>query len=105
MSSASSSHRTPDNKRPISEKEAARRERQRAESERQLAEDAGRRAPLRLISLTKVCQRINKSRWWVRGERLAGRFPEPVKTGDFVEHEIEAWIEARIAERDAGAAA
>jgi prophage regulatory protein len=38
-----------------------------------------------------------------------GRFPVPVKIGDatngFIEAEIDAWIEAKIAERDARIAA
>ena len=87
MSTASSSLRTPDKKRAISEKEVERRRVQ------------------HFISLAEVCRRINKSRWWVRGERLAGRFPEPVKTGGFVESEIDDYMERLIAERDADTAA
>ncbi len=41
--------------------------------------------------------------------RKAGKFPKPIKLGGqriaYVEAEIDAWIEQRIAERDAGAKA
>jgi prophage regulatory protein len=65
-------------------------------------------APLRFISLTEVCNRTSYSRWWLRDAINAGKFPKPVRTDGrslFVEHEVEAWIAERIAERDAGAAA
>lgn len=61
--------------------------------------------PARLLSLHDVCDRTGRSRWWVRGAILEGRFPKPVSTGSrsprWVEHEIEEWIEKLIQQRDA----
>jgi prophage regulatory protein len=48
---------------------------------------------------------IRFSRQWIRKLILAGQFPAPIKVGlasnGFVEAEIDAWIEARINERNA----
>jgi prophage regulatory protein len=59
-----------------------------------------------LISCKKVCQRTSLSRASVYREIAAGRFPKPVPlTGGrkgWVEAEVNAWIVACIAARDAG---
>ena len=56
-----------------------------------------------LISTKEACRRAgNRSRWWLRDEYLAGRFPPPVRVGRcafFVEAEVEQWLQARFAER------
>jgi prophage regulatory protein len=60
--------------------------------------------PTKLIPLAEVCSRTCRSRWWLRDEWLAGRFPRPVPVGYrstiFVEAEIEAWIQAMVSARD-----
>jgi prophage regulatory protein len=70
--------------------------------------DRERRGVQRLLSLVETCKRVGRSRWWVRDEVTAGRFPKPVSYGSravmFVEHEIDAWIEKLIEQRDRGAA-
>ena len=62
--------------------------------------------PLRLISLAEACERSGFSRWWIRQSVIEGKFPRPVPTGGrstkFVAHEVDQWINDRIAERDAG---
>lgn len=63
--------------------------------------------PTVLISQAETARRVGRSRWWIRDEVSANRFPRPVKCGRntmFVEGEVEAWIKARIAERDRMAA-
>jgi prophage regulatory protein len=61
--------------------------------------------PQKLIPLKAAADRVGKSRWWLRQEWLAGRFPKPVIVGHrstmFLESEIDSWITAKIAERDA----
>jgi prophage regulatory protein len=62
----------------------------------------------RLISLNEVCARTGRSRWWLRDEWTAGRFPKPLRLGQrtsFVESEIDSWIRLKIEERDQGRAA
>lgn len=58
-----------------------------------------------ILRTPKVQERLGVTRttlWrWVK----AGRFPKPVQLGPqavgWLEHEIDAWLEARAAERDA----
>lgn len=61
--------------------------------------------PARLIPLSEVCERVGRSRWWIRSTIVAGKFPAPVSAGTrsplWVEAEIEAWIGGLIAERNA----
>lgn len=58
-----------------------------------------------LISLNDACQLTSLSRTAINRYRAEGRFPQPVPVGfkriAFVRAEVVAWIEARIAERDA----
>lgn len=67
--------------------------------------------PARLLTLNEVCERVSRSRWWIRSAIAAGKFPSPVSAGTrsplWVEGEIDAWIASLIAERNAarGAAA
>lgn len=65
--------------------------------------------PLNLLRLREVTRRTGKSRSSVYREVAAGTFPAPVKLGErasaWPEHEITAWCQARIAARDAKAAA
>jgi prophage regulatory protein len=62
---------------------------------------------LRLISMGEVCRRVLFSRVHVYRMMAAGTFPRPVKLGEnriaFVEEEIDDFIRARIAQRDAAA--
>lgn len=60
----------------------------------------------RLLTLTQVCERIGLSRWGLEDLRNAGRFPKPVYLTDsrksirWVEAEVSAWIQERIAARE-----
>jgi prophage regulatory protein len=60
---------------------------------------------MRLLKLPTVIDRTGLSRSRIYVEIAAGKFPLPVKIGEraiaFVEPEIDAWIDARIAERGA----
>ncbi|PND26790.1 AlpA family phage regulatory protein [Sinorhizobium sp. M4_45] len=57
-----------------------------------------------LISLNDVCRLTSLSRTAVNRWRALGLFPAAVPLGDkrvaFVRSEVEAWIQARIGERD-----
>jgi len=62
----------------------------------------------RLISKKEVGERVHHHPEHVMRMVRQGRFPRPIKLGDaencavrFVEDEVEAWILARMAERDA----
>ena len=61
---------------------------------------------MKLLSMDEVrdLKGVNYSRAHLFRLIRAGRFPAPVKLGDnrnaFVESEIDAWIEQRIAERE-----
>lgn len=62
---------------------------------------------LRLIRLPEVMNRVGLSRPAVYKAIAAQRFPSPIKIGTasaWVSHEIDSWIEKRIAEGRAGAA-
>lgn len=65
--------------------------------------------PLSLLRLREVCRRTCKSRSEIYRRIAAGDFPQPVKLGErasaWPEHEVAAWIAARIAARDAKGAA
>lgn len=55
-----------------------------------------------------VCERVGCKRSKLDGMIRAGEFPKPLKIGATVvwpEHEVDDWIDARIAERDAALAA
>lgn len=58
----------------------------------------------RLIRLPQVIARTGLSRSTIYARAKAGAFPKPVNLGNslsaWVEDEIDAWVEARIAERD-----
>jgi predicted DNA-binding transcriptional regulator AlpA len=61
----------------------------------------------RFIPQRETCRRVGKSRWWLREEILAGRFPKPIIIGGrnmFVEDEIDTYIASLIARRDQQAA-
>jgi predicted DNA-binding transcriptional regulator AlpA len=54
------------------------------------------------IPLREVERRVSKSRWWIREQITAGRFPLPVMLGDrpsWVESEIEGYQQNLIANR------
>ena len=60
-----------------------------------------------LLSIRETCTRVTLSRTTLWQKVKRGEFPRPIALGDgirkaFVASEIDAWIEARIAERDAG---
>jgi len=62
----------------------------------------------RLIKLPKVIEKTARKRSAIYDGMNQGTFPKPVVLGAksvaWVESEIDAWIEARIAERDQRAA-
>ncbi|TIN78334.1 AlpA family phage regulatory protein [Mesorhizobium sp.] len=63
---------------------------------------------MQIIPIKEVCRRVGISRTTVWQLIRDGKFPRLVqitpKRKGFVDSEIEAWITARIAERDAEAA-
>lgn len=62
--------------------------------------------PLRLLRIADVKDRVGLSRTTIYDRIAKGDFPRPVPLGTivgWVESEIEAWINARIAERDQAA--
>ena len=63
----------------------------------------------RFLRRHEVCARTGLSRSYLFDLEAQGRFPARVKLSErtpvWVESEISAWIESRIAERDAGRAA
>lgn len=58
----------------------------------------------RLLTKREVCRRVCYSPAHVDRLEAAGRFPKRVRLGEhrvaWVEEEVTAWINARIAERD-----
>lgn len=63
---------------------------------------------MKLIKLREVIERTSRPRTRIYLDIKAGTFPAPVKIGPrgiaWVENEIDAWIAARIADRDGEAA-
>lgn len=61
--------------------------------------------PLRLISMNEVSRRVNFSKVHVYRLMKRGQFPRPIKVGAhriaFIEAEVDDFIRAKIAERDA----
>jgi prophage regulatory protein len=61
---------------------------------------------MKLLSLPelKSVKGIRFDRTWIYRLVAAGRFPAPVKIGEatnaWIESEIDAWLAARVAERD-----
>lgn len=64
---------------------------------------------LALLRLPEVRRRTGISRSELYRRVCAGTFPRPVKLGErasaWAAHEVDAWIAARVAERDAKGAA
>lgn len=64
---------------------------------------------LRLIQISEVQSKIGKKKAWIYERIKSGEFPAQVKVGPrhvaWVESEIDAWINARIADRDSRATA
>ena len=62
---------------------------------------------MQFLTKTQVSERIGYHPVHIMRLAKAGKFPRPVKLGKgrvaFVEDEIQAWQEAKIAERDAKA--
>lgn len=60
---------------------------------------------IQLLSLKQVCQMTSLSRTGVNKARCAGRFPAAVDLDGrriaFVRSEVETWLRAKIASRDA----
>ena len=58
----------------------------------------------RFLSINDVCKLTSLSRTSIHNHRQSGSFPIPVRLGTkriaFLSSEIDAWIEARIADRD-----
>lgn len=60
---------------------------------------------MNILRLPEVITKTGRSRSTIYSDIEAGRFPKPVKLGaraiGFVADEVDAWIAARIAEREA----
>jgi prophage regulatory protein len=60
----------------------------------------------RVIRLPEACNKTGFSKPTIYRKMRDGTFPRPIKLGDravgFVESELDAWIEQRIAVRDGG---
>ena len=58
----------------------------------------------RLIKLSTVEEKTGQRKSWIYDQIREGNFPQQVRTGPgavaWVESEVDAWIDARIAERD-----
>lgn len=58
----------------------------------------------RFLSINDVCKLTSLSRTSIHNHRQSGSFPNPVRLGTkriaFLASEIDAWIEARIADRN-----
>ncbi|MGX9958574.1 helix-turn-helix transcriptional regulator [Xanthomonas euvesicatoria] len=62
--------------------------------------------PRRLLRIAQVIDRVGMSQTTIYDRMKKGTFPKPVPLGTlvgWVESEIDAWIGARIAERDKAA--
>lgn len=63
---------------------------------------------VQIVALKDVVKMTSLSRTAINKFRIAGRFPTPISLGEkrigFVKSEVIAWIEARVAERNAKAA-
>ena len=61
-----------------------------------------------ILRLAQVKQRTGRATSSIYADIAAGSFPPPIPLGPravgWVEEEIDAWVEARIAERDNGTA-
>lgn len=60
--------------------------------------------PIRFLRLEEVCARTGFRRTFVYEAARRGTFPKPVKCGRavrWVEHEVDAWMAAQMAERAA----
>lgn len=70
---------------------------------RGVATDAGRKA--RIMRVREVCTRTGLARTTIWTYAAAGTFPKPIRLGPnaagWLESEVDAWIDARIAERGA----
>jgi prophage regulatory protein len=60
--------------------------------------------PLHVLRIKDVKQRTGLCTSAIYQLKLAGKFPKPIRLGGnsvgWLEHEVDAWIEARVAERD-----
>jgi prophage regulatory protein len=59
----------------------------------------------KVLRLAELQKRVPRSRSRIYEDMARGEFPRPVKLGPrsvgWLEHEIEAWLAARVAEREA----
>ncbi len=61
----------------------------------------------KILRLPQVEEKTGRGQSWIYDAVAKGRFPKPVRLGDgaravgWLEHEIERWIEGRVAARDA----
>jgi len=62
---------------------------------------------LKVLALGDVMKMTSAGRTHIYKEVGAGRFPRPIRVSrgrvGWLEHEVQAWIAARVAERDAAA--
>jgi excisionase family DNA binding protein len=61
---------------------------------------------LRFVGMGEVCRRLSLSRWTINRMISDGQFPRPVRPAAgskslFSEPEVDAWMRARLAEREA----
>jgi len=60
---------------------------------------------MNILRLPEVRQRTGRSRSRIYADVQAGTFPKPINIGPraigFIAEEVDAWIAARVAERDA----
>lgn len=63
--------------------------------------------PMRVIRPRETAQRVNLSLATLYRRAKDGTFPRPIRLGGnssgWIENEVDGWIAARVAERDAGA--
>jgi prophage regulatory protein len=63
---------------------------------------------MRALTITDVTSKIGGGRTFVYRAMQEGSFPKPIRVGrrsSWLDHEVEAWMADRIAERDSGVTA
>lgn len=69
------------------------------------ADDAPAEKPRRFLRMTEVIQRVGMSKTAIYARIRAKNFPAPVPLGGgmvaWVESELDAWMDARVQDRDA----
>ena len=85
---------------------ARERERKRRKQQQRQQRASSLRRPRRVLRLKEVTRRTGRSRSSIYDDIADDKFPGPIPLGPravgWLEDEIEDWLDARIAERDAG---